>query len=452
MITSMNQERKDRMSAAIEHAKEEKQRNDQLMKLAEENAAFHKLIEEHQHIDVSVREAEQRKKAALQALHKMDEHIDPEAYMPNFEQTLTERELPERKWNNILRKQVSGKVLEAFRELDLTIPYETLKTSLLERLGCTDTRARKTIWRNAPTDNLSPRHHLTLIMKSINRLTAQMESKKDLAMEMFRGALTLYYSPETCHAVRSNSYKNTQDIIDELEATWESKSFHDRSKMHRRQAEGQHFNGRKMSYNSREQTSTNGSGGCLTKGKDEGAPTEHGLVGSQGATGGPQRVMSFPKDIVCFECNETGHTKRYCPNGKAKAKLGMISSGSEAEEMQQLLRTGNINGRLCRCLIDTGANRTTVPDRLVPMECFTGKTVKARLANQGIVTLRTATIDLKVDGISKSMEVFVVGEDTKHILLGKDHPCVRSWIAGRSKQSEWVDDPVPLATITRAQS
>ena len=87
-------------------------------------------------------------------------------------------------------------------------------------------------------------------------------------MEMFRGALTLYYSPKTCHAVRSNSYKNTPYIIDELEATWESKSFHDRSKMHRRQAEGQHFNGRKMSYNSREQTSTNGSGGCLTKGKD----------------------------------------------------------------------------------------------------------------------------------------------------------------------------------------
>ena len=130
----------------------------------------------------------------------------------------------------------------------------------------------------------------------------------------------------------------------------------------------------------------------------------------------------------------------------------MISSGSETEEMQELLRTGNINGRLCRCLIDTGANRTTVPDRLVPMEYFTGQTAKARLANQGIVTLRTATIDLKVDGISKSMEVFVVGEDTKHVLLGKDHPCVRSWIAGRSKQSEWVDDPVPLATITRAQS
>ena len=183
-----------------------------------------------------------------------------------------------------------------------------------------------------------------------------------------------------------------------------------------------------------------------------GGPTEHGRVGSQGVTGGPQRVRSFPKDIVCFECNETVHTKRYCPNGKAKAKLGMISSGSEAEEMQELLRTGNINGRLCRCLIDTGANRTTVPDRLVPMECFTGKTAKARLANQGIVTLRTATIDLKVDGISKSMEVFIVGEDTKHVLLRKDHPCVRSWIAGRSKQSEWVDDPVPLATITRAQS
>ena len=29
---------------------------------------------------------------------------------------------------------------------------------------------------------------------------------------------------------------------------------------------------------------------------------------------------------------------------------------------------------------------------------------------------------------------------------------MRSWIAGRSKQSKWVDDPLPLATITRAQT
>ena len=36
-----------------------------------------------------------------------------------------------------------------------------------------------------------------------------------------------------------------------------------------------------------------------------------------------------------------------------------------------------------------------------------------------------------------------MGDDTKHVLMGKDHPYVRPWIVGRAKQSEQADDPVP---------
>ncbi len=38
----------------------------------------------------------------------------------------------------------------------------------------------------------------------------------------------------------------------------------------------------------------------------------------------------------------------------------MIYSDLELEELAELVRVGNINGIPCKCLIDTGANRTTV--------------------------------------------------------------------------------------------
>ena len=74
MVASMNQKRKDRMTAAMKHAKEEKQQNDLLMKFTQENAAYYKLTEKYQHTGARAREAEQLKKTALQALHKIGKH------------------------------------------------------------------------------------------------------------------------------------------------------------------------------------------------------------------------------------------------------------------------------------------------------------------------------------------------------------------------------------------
>ena len=79
--------------------------------------------------------------------------------------------------------------MEAYQELDATIPRQDFKRQLLERLGCTEAKARQAVWRNLPTEQQSPRAHLSPIIRGINRLAMKV---KDHIMEMFNGVLTLY--------------------------------------------------------------------------------------------------------------------------------------------------------------------------------------------------------------------------------------------------------------------
>ena len=64
-----------------------------------------------------------------------------------------------------------------------------------------------------------------------------------------------------------------------------------------------------------------------------------------------------------------------CP----EAKLRMVFSDLELEELAELIRVGNINGIPCKCLIDTGANRTTVPASLIQTHQYTADREKAIL-------------------------------------------------------------------------
>ena len=89
--------------------------------------------------------------------------------------------------------------------MDATIPYQDFKRQFLERLGCTEAKARQVVWRNLPTEQQSPRAHLSLIIRGINRLAVKVKDEKDQIMEIFNGVLALYYSSEfvTLYAGRS---------------------------------------------------------------------------------------------------------------------------------------------------------------------------------------------------------------------------------------------------------
>ena len=107
----------------------------------------------------------------------------------NIELSMTEGNLPADDWTTILRKSVTGRSLEAYQELDATIPCQDFERQFLERLGCIEAKARQAVWRNLPTEQQSPRAHLSPIIRGINRLAMKV---KDHIMEMFNGVLTLY--------------------------------------------------------------------------------------------------------------------------------------------------------------------------------------------------------------------------------------------------------------------
>ena len=176
-----------------------------------------------------------------------------------------------------------------------------------------------------------------------------------------------------------------------------------------------------------------------------------GQSDGQGVAGsGNQGAQQSAKPIICCNCGKPGYTRKDCH--EKKTKLGMSHSDSDAEVYSELLRRSTISGIPCKCMIDTGANHTTVPAKLIQTHQYTGRTAKAILANRGIDNPKTAMVDLQVDSITKkSMIAFVIDGDANHILLGRDHPSVKAWISSKPA-AEAVDVPIPLDAITRAQS
>ena len=95
---------------------------------------------------VSSQERERKRQQVLSSLLKFDQSTDPEAYLSSFELFMREGFIPEGEWPAILRKQASGRIVEVMMYLNFTIPYQSIKSNLLEYLGHTKARARRTTW------------------------------------------------------------------------------------------------------------------------------------------------------------------------------------------------------------------------------------------------------------------------------------------------------------------
>ena len=119
-----------------------------------------------------------------------------------------------------------------------------------------------------------------------------------------------------------------QHIVDDMEAAWDSRPYSERTKMHRTAAERTFNNRRQQWTRPRDAQPTEGTGGCLIRGKGELTGSEG--VWTKGVTGGSQDVPALSKNLLCHYCKQPGHYKRNCPNWKSK--LAMINLESESEE------------------------------------------------------------------------------------------------------------------------
>ena len=121
--------------------------------------------------------------------------------------------------------------MEVMMYLDLTIPYQSIKSNLLEYLGHTKAKARRQTWTSKPMDNQSPRSFLATIVRNNQRLSKYLSSQKDFVKELFLGVLTLHYSAEVCHGLREKDTQTVDQLVAELEVSWKSRPFTARIRM-----------------------------------------------------------------------------------------------------------------------------------------------------------------------------------------------------------------------------
>ena len=117
--------------------------------------------------EIVAKERERKRQQVLSSLQTFDQSTDPEAYLSSFELFMLEGGIPEGEWPAILRKQASGRIMEVMMDLDLTIPYQSIKSNLVEHFGHTKAKARRQMWTSKPGDNQSPRSFLAPIVRNI---------------------------------------------------------------------------------------------------------------------------------------------------------------------------------------------------------------------------------------------------------------------------------------------
>lgn len=100
--------------------------------------------------------------------------------------------------------------------------------------------------------------------------------------------------------------------------------------------------------------------------------TQEKPMSAPGTSSVPQRDpkdqrMEQGRGIRCYFCNQLGHISRRCPDRVSSVNRVLPPRKNCVVEAE-------INGKLVRALLDSGAQVTVVPARFVPDNAYTGKT------------------------------------------------------------------------------
>ena len=230
--------------------------------------------------------------------------------------------------------------MEVMMDLDLTIPYQSIKSNLLEHLGHTQSKSQVAdvdfkVWEQPVTTKFFGTHsqkHPTVVKRHI--------ITKRLCEGIVSGSIDTPLFSCVYHGLREKDTQTVDQLVVELEASWESRPFIARIRRLRDK-----INTRKpWMKRPQEPLTTMETGGFLSKGKDGGDLAGRVWFGSKVVASGNQGANSLTPGFTCHYCKEVGHYKRNCP--KLKNKLSSIkSSGEESESLKELCRQEKIEGR-----------------------------------------------------------------------------------------------------------
>ena len=174
-----------------------------------------------------------RKRATIcQQLKQWDDKTEPEAYLDNFELTMEEAEMPVKLWLELLRKQLTGKALTAYKEISLSpeTPYLEVKQALLERMGATARQARRTYWLKKPKQDEGPESFLEQALRMITRVSTLMTTPQQVQRELFKGLIYHYFSEEAILLIEKCQEESLYRMSQEIVQLWQSKDGYARKK------------------------------------------------------------------------------------------------------------------------------------------------------------------------------------------------------------------------------
>ena len=178
-----------------------------------------------------------KRMSITQHLKTWDDTTETEAYLQSFETSMEEANIEEENWLPILRKQLVGKALSVFMELNATekTHYLEVKDSLLEWLGSTPQQARRAIWLEKPRPDEDPRSFLQRISKALSRIKPLLNSAEDALNEFFHGVLLRNYSNEALLYVNQKANTSRYHRAEALQEIWEAMGFYEKKWMLRQQ-------------------------------------------------------------------------------------------------------------------------------------------------------------------------------------------------------------------------
>ncbi len=135
-------------------------------------------------------------------------------------------------------------------------------------------------------------------------------------------------------------------------------------------------------------------------------------------------------DRQCFHCRQWSHLMFNCPNRKPLKQSGAEKSNLYAGtcteiawnlESDKFVRSGTLQGRPVRMLVDTGCTLTMVRSDFVEADRVNAQEkVSVRCVHGDSVGYPTAKVELQIGNWKKEMRVAVAPDLPVAVLLGKD--------------------------------
>ena len=128
------------------------------------------------------------RQAVCQQLNNWDNSTDPIAYLYNFNLVIRDAKISQEEWVNLIRKQLKGKALSAFQEDDIKrdTSYKVFKSMILEQMGATVDKARRTVLLAKPSVEEHPEILLRNVLQSLSMLKEKLATPERAMQEIFQ--------------------------------------------------------------------------------------------------------------------------------------------------------------------------------------------------------------------------------------------------------------------------